>query len=247
MNKDEFGGYYDGGEATAEKMAEVDAGTSDDKGAEDTKTDADTIYPEDKDKATEDDKKSAEDTKAKEDADKDKPKAEGDKDKGTEEDKDKTAEKTDGVVRVEDLKFPEDTQVDENIQTKFLEAVNNKDLTPAELAQTIVDLQQELYTAQLDAHAAQIREWETEVKEDKDLGGDKLDENLAIAKKAVDMLGIEGLMDLLNKTGLGSNIVFTRMFHKIGSVISEDSFVKGGTIQKDKEKSDAQIMYPSMK
>ncbi len=248
-NDEQFGGYYDGGEAITEKPAEGEAGAIGDKGAEGIKPADELLYPDDKAKAAEEGKKATEEAQAKEKAEKEAVAKEAEETKAKEAEAKKTeeAKKTDGVVKAEDLKFPEDAKVDETIQTKFLEAVNNKDLKPAELAQTIIELQQELYTAQQDAHADQVKQWETEVKEDKDLGGDKLDENLAIAKKALDMLEIEGLKELLDATGLGSNIVFARMFHKIGSVISEDSFVKGGKIQKDKEKSDAQIMYPSMK
>lgn len=69
--------------------------------------------------------------------------------------------------------------------------------------------------------------WADQMKADKELGGDKLDANLAIAKKAMD-LGGPAFVTMLNKTGLGNHPELIRTFHRIGKSLSEDKFVPNG-------------------
>lgn len=70
--------------------------------------------------------------------------------------------------------------------------------------------------------------WADTVKADKDIGGAKLAENLAIAAKARDLGGPE-LVKVLNKTGLGDHPAVIRAFVKFGKALSEENFVSAGT------------------
>ena len=78
------------------------------------------------------------------------------------------------------------------------------------------------------ALSAQVSQWEAAVKADAELGGDKLAENLAVAVKARDALGSPALLELLNKSGLGSHPELIRAFFKAGQLLAEDSLVSGG-------------------
>lgn len=69
--------------------------------------------------------------------------------------------------------------------------------------------------------------WDAQVKADKEIGGEKLGENLAIAAKARDLGGPE-FVKLLNKTGLGNHPAVIKTFLKIGRSLSEDKFIPGG-------------------
>lgn len=69
--------------------------------------------------------------------------------------------------------------------------------------------------------------WEAQVKADKEIGGDALGANLAIAAKARDLGGPE-FVKLLNKTGLGNHPAVIKTFLKIGKSLSEDKFITGG-------------------
>lgn len=71
-------------------------------------------------------------------------------------------------------------------------------------------------------------EWMGQVKADKEIGGEKLDANLATAKKALDAFGNDGLRTLLKQTQLGNHPEVIRFFVKAGQAISEDTFVGGG-------------------
>ncbi len=151
-----------------------------------------------------------------------------------------------GLVTAEDLQLPEGMVVNEGIQEKFLAIVNDKDMKPGEKAQAMISLQQDLYTAQAEAHQEQVTAWEKEVGEDKEIigdTGDKMDENLAIAKKGMDALKVEGLSELLKTTGLGSHPLVVKAFFRIGNSISEDSFRAGGLGGKTGPKSTKEIFY----
>jgi len=69
--------------------------------------------------------------------------------------------------------------------------------------------------------------WQATIEADKELGGPKLPENLAVAKKALD-LGGPGLVAVLGKTGLGNHPDLVRWAFKIGKALSEEKFVSGG-------------------
>jgi len=241
----------DGGEETGDK--------SDESGAEET-GDKEILYPDKDDEAGGD--KDA-DADADKDADEDKgadKDADDGKDKDADDDKDKDAEKKiaddkakadleAGIVTAENLEIPEGIKANEDIQEKFLTLVNDKEMSPADKAQAFINLQQDLYAAQAEAHQDQIDAWEKEVSLDKRFiggTGDKLNENRAFAKKAMDMVDIKGLPELMSReqTGLGSHPVIFDLFVKIGKVISEDSFKTGGAGGGGTEpKSDEQVLY----
>ncbi len=172
-------------------------------------------------------------------------KSEETKDEKTDE---KEADQTGEVapVTAEDIAFPEGVEVDQTIQEEFLKLANDNKFTK-EQTQGIVDLQTKLYQQQIDQHQAKVDGWVAEVKADKELigdTGDKLDENLALAKKGMEALKVEGLSELLDDTGYGSHPIFVRAFTRIGKTISEDSFKTGGVGKEVKEKTAAETLYP---
>ena len=96
------------------------------------------------------------------------------------------------------------------------------------------------------ALARQATEWADAVTADKDIGGDKLPETLAIAKKALADLGTPELKDLLEKSKFGNHPEVIRFMAKAGKAISQDSKLVSGGRQTTIE-SVAQRMYPNMK
>lgn len=105
---------------------------------------------------------------------------------------------------------------------------------PQDAAQKLIDtltpsFQERGKQSIADAVATYRADLVTQVKADKELGGDKLDANLAIAKKARDAFGTPALRTLLNQSGLGDHPEVIRMFYKVGQAISEDKLVTGGT------------------
>jgi hypothetical protein len=69
--------------------------------------------------------------------------------------------------------------------------------------------------------------WSDSSKADKEFGGERLSENLSVAKKALDAFGTTELRSLLNESGLGNHPEVIRFMFRAGKAISEDSMVTG--------------------
>ena len=136
-----------------------------------------------------------------------------------------TEAKTDATAPIE-LTLPEGMNVDQGLLDEFKAITNDAKLTQSERAQKSLDLAVKLQQSQIDAHHARVNEWAESVKTDKEIGGDKLPETLALARKAID-LGPPELKELLNSSGLGNHPAVVKWAHAIGKTLSEDRFVKG--------------------
>ena len=71
----------------------------------------------------------------------------------------------------------------------------------------------------------------------------QLGENLAIARKAID-LGPPELKELLNSSGLGNHPEVVKLAYKVGKAISEDRFVTGSP--KGPSNDPAKKLFPNM-
>jgi hypothetical protein len=142
-----------------------------------------------------------------------------------------------------DLKMPEGVALDEQAATEFTAIAKELKLDQA-TAQKFADVGAKMAQRQADNHAKLVETWTEQVKTDKDIGGDKLEENLGIARKALDTFGTPELKDVLNATGFGNHPAVIKAFYKIGQAISEDRFVTGGA--KGPETDMAKRMFPSM-
>jgi Spy/CpxP family protein refolding chaperone len=123
-------------------------------------------------------------------------------------------------------------------------------LTP-EQAQRIADLgvkQAQGFTTQLvEQQKAMTAQWAEQTTTDKEIGGDKLPENLGVAKKALDTFGSKELKTLLNESGLGNHPEIVRFMVKAGKAISEDGqLITGSAAQKDRANTPIENrLYPN--
>lgn len=152
--------------------------------------------------------------------------------------------KPQGAPEKYDFKPQEGQSFDDGVIGAFSEVAKELNL-PQDAAQKVLDkmgpVLQERQMAQVQAAST---EWAGSAKADKEFGGDKLPENLALAKQALDTFGTPELRTLLEKSGLGNHPEVIRVFYRTGKAISEDRFV-GGKAQGAPE-SVAQRMYPNM-
>lgn len=79
-----------------------------------------------------------------------------------------------------------------------------------------------------DAHIAARTEWRKAAQADPEIGGDKFNENLAVANQAVKDFGDAELVEFFKTTGFGDNPAVIRAFYKMGKANSEHDFVKSG-------------------
>lgn len=144
--------------------------------------------------------------------------------------------------KYEDFKAPEGLTFDKDVIGKFSDVAKELNL-PQDKAQLLLDkMGPVLASRQVEQLKVARTEWVGQAKADKEFGGDKLPENLALAKKALDTFGTPELRTLLDDSGLGDHPEVIRMFFRAGKAISEDGFVAGRV----KEVSDARGLYPGL-
>lgn len=107
---------------------------------------------------------------------------------------------------------------------------------------TVAPKLQEQQQAAIEQTKAQ---WAEQSKADKEFGGDKMPEHLAVAKKALDKFGSPELRQLLNDSGLGNHPEIIRAFYRAGKAISEDGFVSGNA-RANPGSDPAKRLFPDM-
>lgn len=142
-----------------------------------------------------------------------------------------------------DFKMPDGIELDTAAADEFSTIAKELGLSQ-ENAQKVAEVGAKMVQRQQEAHLKQVEEWVGAVKADKEIGGEKLNENLAVARKTIETFGSPELKSLLNETGLGNHPEIVKLAYKIGKAISDDGFVRGGATTSPK--SMAEIMYPSM-
>ena len=147
-------------------------------------------------------------------------------DQGGDEAGDKPAE---GAPEKYEFKAPEGQEFDAEIIGSFSEIAKELNLTQ-EAAQKLLDtMGPRIAERQMGQLEAIRNDWAQASQTDKEFGGDKLQENLAVAKKALDSFGTPELRALLNESGLGNNPEVIRFMYRAGKSISEDTYVGNST------------------
>lgn len=142
---------------------------------------------------------------------------------------DKPADRPLGAPDKYEFKAPEGQQFDSEVVTTFSEVAKELNLSQ-EAAQKVLDTMspkmQERQMAMIEAVRTQ---WTEASKSDKEFGGEKITENLSVAKKALDSFGTAELRSLLNESGLGNHPEIIRFMYRAGRAISEDRYVGSST------------------
>lgn len=156
-----------------------------------------------------------------------------------------TETKTDEVKVPEsyELQMPEGIELDKAAAEEFTTIAKELKLDQA-TAQKLADIAAKQQQRQVEEHTKLVESWVEQVKSDKDIGGDKLEENLGIARKALETFGTPELRDVLNASGLGNHPEVIRAFVKAGKAISEDRFVTGAA--KGNDTDPAKKLFPNM-
>lgn len=91
-------------------------------------------------------------------------------------------------------------------------------------------------------HEQQVKAWEEASRNDPDFGGEKLQENLAIANRALEAYDPQGeIRAMLAETGYGNHPALVRFFLAIGRDLSPDRMVGGG----HNSGGDARNLFPN--
>lgn len=149
-----------------------------------------------------------------------------------------------------DITFPEGMTVQDADRDSFLGILNNREMTPAQQAQALVDLQatvaQQASEAGSQAWTDMQDQWVNEVRNDPDVGGQRFDANIANIGKLIDEFGSDELRAVMDITGAGNNVHVVKFLANVASRLTEGSQISGGNPTMT-EASVADLMYPSMK
>lgn len=152
------------------------------------------------------------------------------------------AEDKPGAPEQYDFKAPDGKQFDTAVIDAYSEVAKELNLSNDD-AQKLLDKVAPVIQSRQEEQIAAVRsEWGTQSANDKEFGGDKLQENLGVAKKALDAFGTPELKALLTESGLGNHPELIRAFYRAGKAISEDKFVGG---KPSTQANDAKSLYPN--
>lgn len=144
---------------------------------------------------------------------------------------------------------PEGLTLDEGFLTDFTNIAKESGLSPEQFKK-MTDMGAKMATSIMtkaqEANQQRIDGWRQETENDKEIGGEKLAENLSIAKRAMETFGSPELSAVLDESGLGNHPALIKALVKIGRGVSEDSLVPGGAQSAAPAKTIAQQMYPNM-
>jgi len=141
--------------------------------------------------------------------------------------------KPEGAPGKYDFKAPEGKEYDAAVLDTFSTAAKEANLTQ-DAAQKLLEKVAPVLADRQHEQVEAIRNgWLESAKTDKEFGGEKLQENLGVARKALESFGSPELRKLLDDTGIGNNPEVIRFMFRAGKAISEDSFVSGAPSSKN--------------
>lgn len=167
----------------------------------------------------------------------------------TEGDGAKADDKPAGAPEKYEFKAPENKNFDPEVIEAYSTVAKELNL-PQESAQKILDAIAPKIAERYEARQAEaLQQFKADLvnqtKADKELGGDKLQENVAVAEKALAAFGTPELRKLLTDSGLSNHPEVIRAFFRAGKAISEDKFVPGGTAPPKGATNPAKALYPN--
>ena len=146
-----------------------------------------------------------------------------------------------------DFTVPEEMGIDQTALEAFVPVAKDLNLSQDQ-AQKLVDVQSTLVQkhaeAQMVAWTETQEQWRADVKADSEIGGDKMDAQVALAKKALDKVGTPELRALLDATGTGNHKEFIRFFARVGTFIGDDDMHFGGASSQEPLDA-AKILFPN--
>ena len=133
-------------------------------------------------------------------------------------------------LTAEDVTVPEGLEADSEALGKFVEMANEHGLSK-EVAQSLVDFHSDFVKSmgeQLSSQWTSTQEdWQRQVKELPEIGGQNLQSSLTEIAKVVDRYGSKDLRNALDVTGAGNHPEVVKFLHNIAKAVNEQPPVSG--------------------
>jgi len=154
-----------------------------------------------------------------------------------------TKPETSTVPESYEFAMPEGVELDTTARDEFSAVAKEMKLDQA-TAQKVADVGIKMIQRQKEVFETTKAAWAEQSRVDKEIGGDKFDQNMAVALKTLNAFGSPELKDVLNASGLGNHPAVIKLLVKAGKAISEDGFVAGSP--KGPETDMAKKLFPNM-
>lgn len=146
----------------------------------------------------------------------------------------------------EDITLPEGVTISEELRDEFLTVMNNRELSPKDQMQSLVDLQMRAAQAASEASSNAWSEmqttWQNEVRADL---GENLVPTVGRIQRLVSEYGSPELTSVFDLTGAGNNLHVIKFLDKIAGQLTEGGPATGSPAAV--EASAASKLFPSMK
>lgn len=153
-------------------------------------------------------------------------------------------------LSADDLTIPEGFEVNDEIRDKFLDVVNDQEMSAKDRANALIELQAETIRQASEriseAWTQQREAWVEEVKADPEIGGDKFEPTMGKISKLLNEFGDPNLREqVFDITGAGDHPLMIKFLAKVADALSEGTPVSGDA--GGDKMTLAERMYPSMK
>jgi len=153
-------------------------------------------------------------------------------------------------LTAEDITIPEGLEVNDEARDAALAIINNRELSPKEQLQELVNLQgkmaKEASESISETWATTQKTWQDEVKADPTIGGDKLPATLAAVNKLVTEYGDDKLVEAFALTGAGNHVSVIKFLNTLAGKLLEGGPVTA-TSPTNQDSTAAERLFPSMK
>ncbi|MBM61909.1 MAG: hypothetical protein CL484_03035 [Acidobacteria bacterium] len=156
-------------------------------------------------------------------------------------------------ITIDAITLPEGFEIAEDQQEAFLSVLNDPELSRAEVANKLIEMQatqgmnnaETLQAALTEQWNNTQREWQQQLTALPEIGGERLDETLAEVKTGMEAAGAtKEVFDALDVTGAGNHPQIVQFLHKVTAGFREGAPVS--TKPAETKVSRAEKMYPSM-
>lgn len=147
--------------------------------------------------------------------------------------------------KLPDVELPEGMEKDEDFESRFKNEAIEANLTKAQFEKLFKFANEYMgskYTETINERKKNHEDAEKTLKKD---WGNSYGNNLKKAQNIIKKYADDEEIKEINKTGIGNNPVFIKLFHKIAQDVSEDKFVQGESSGTEEKPTRSVFSYPN--
>jgi len=147
-----------------------------------------------------------------------------------------------------ELKMPEGSQLSQKRIDEVSAYAKEKGLSN-EQAQEILNRESDAVSGFFESQRAELlaksEGWISEIKADKEFGGENFNQTIEYAKRSIKQFGDPELERVFDETGVGNHPLIVKMHAKIGRLMADDKMVSSHAGSSEERRED--LLYPTMK